>query len=107
MRRIVNLVGWVLLTLGAVMLCHDLVKWLLSGEFGVIDFGTLWHSVHKESLALANPAIERHVHPFLWDPVMLNILLAPAFVVFGLPGGLLVGLTRIRDRNGHRDLFMG
>ena len=106
MPSVVNIFGLVLLALAAIMLSHDLVRWLLTGEFVAADAGTVWHAVHKESLALANPAIERHLHPLLWDPVLLNFLLAPAFVIFGAPGAVLWGFRLVRGRSGQRDLFL-
>ena len=107
MRRVLNIIGWILLAVGVVVLCHDLVKWMLSGDFAVIDTGLLWHSLHPGSLQIAEPAIARHIHPFLWHPVITTILLTPAFVVFGLPGLVLLAVTRNRERAEQSDLFMG
>lgn len=107
MRRVLNIIGWILLALGVVILCYDLVKWMLSGDFLLIDAGLLWNSLHPTSLQVAEPAIARYIHPFLWYPVITTILLTPAFVVFGLPGLVLLAVTRNRDRAEQSDLFMG
>ena len=107
MRLVVVIIGWILLALGVAILCHDLVKWMLSGAFEVIDAGLFWFSVHPDSLKLAEPAIARYTHPFLWHPVMSTILLAPAFVVFAVPGVILLYLTHRRGRSSHVDLFRG
>lgn len=40
--------------------------------------------------------MKRYVDPRLWDPVIVTLLLAPAFVVLGLPGLLLAILFRRR-----------
>tara|TARA_B100001123_G_C14890737_1_gene859774 strand:- start:393 stop:716 length:324 start_codon:yes stop_codon:yes gene_type:complete len=106
MASVVNILGLVFSVLAAVMLSYDLVNWLLTGEFVATDVGTVWHAVHKESLALANPAIERHLHPFLWDPVLLTILLAPAFIIFCAPGAILLGFRIFRRRSSKYHLFM-
>jgi hypothetical protein len=47
------------------------------------------------------------VHPVLWHPVISTILLAPAFIVIGLPGALLAFLARRRRYGVHGDLFKG
>ena len=107
MRLVVVIIGWILLALGVAILCHDLVKWMLSGAFEVIDAGLFWFSVHPDSLKLAEPAIARYIHPFLWHPVMSTILLAPAFVVFAVPGVILLYLTHRRGRSSPVDLFRG
>jgi hypothetical protein len=43
---------------------------------------------------ILEPAVTRHLHPLLWDPVLLNILLLPAAAVFFALGGLLLVLGR-------------
>ena len=105
MRLVVVAIGWILLVLGVAILCHDLVKWMLSGAFEVIDAGLLWFWVHPDSLKLAEPAIARHIHPFLWHPIMSSILLAPAFVVFGASGVMMLYLTRRHAGRRHGYLF--
>jgi hypothetical protein len=107
MRQVIAGIGWILLALGVAILCHDLVKWLLSGSFDLIDAGSFWFAVHEQSLKLAEPAIARYVHPFLWHPIMSTILLGPAFIVIAIPGALLVFLARGRRRGGHGELFKG
>lgn len=107
MRVVIAGIGWILLGLGVALLCHDLVKWLLTGAFALTDTGSFWFAVHETSLKLAEPAIARYLHPVLWHPVVTTILLAPAFLVFAVPGGLLVFLSRNRRHGVHGDLFKG
>jgi len=107
MRVVIAGIGWVLLALGVAILCHGLVKWLLTGSFALIDAGSFWFAVHETSLKLAEPAIARYLHPILWHPVISTILLAPAFVIFAIPGGLLAYLARRRRYGVHGDLFKG
>ena len=107
MRVVIAGIGWVLLALGVAILCHDLIKWLLTGAFALIDAGSFWFAVHETSLKMAEPAVARYLHPFLWHPVISTILLAPAFLVFAVPGGLLAYLSRRRRYGVHGDLFKG
>jgi hypothetical protein len=44
-------------------------------------FGELWKAVHFTSLQLIQPALERYIAVWLWDPVLLNIILTPAWIV--------------------------
>ena len=39
--------------------------------------GDLWFIVHQKSLQIMQPAIERHIAVWLWDPVFLFILQLP------------------------------
>lgn len=54
------------------------IGWDMAVHGGMRDLGAWWFALHPSSLQLAQPAIERHVWPFLWDPVMLSLLTAPA-----------------------------
>jgi hypothetical protein len=52
-----------------------------SRGFVLRQLGEWWFRLHPDSLQLAQPAIERHVHPWLWDPLMLSLLTTPALYV--------------------------
>jgi hypothetical protein len=56
--------------------------------------GDVWYAIHPTSLQLLQPAIERHIEPrvgqWLWDPVVLTILTAPAWLVLGVIGAVLI-----------------
>jgi hypothetical protein len=45
---------------------------------------------------LLQPFIERQISPLLWDPVLLNILKLPTWLVLGLFGAWLLYVTRKR-----------
>lgn len=102
MRTGCRVLGWVLVGLAAILLARDLVRLVQTGRFTPIDVGALWWYVHPDSLQLLQPGIERHVHPFLWDPVTTTVLLSPAFVVFGILGVLLLLAGRRRGRRARR-----
>ena len=38
--------------------------------------------------------VQRYIHPALWDPRIVTVLLWPAGLVFGIPGLLLLLLVR-------------
>ena len=67
------------------------------GALRFADVGELWFMLHPNSLQLLQPAIERHLAPFLWDPVLLTILTLPAAPLFvGLAAAFGV-LDRMTD----------
>ena len=45
---------------------------------------------------LVQVGLERYVHPYLFDPILLNILLWPAWLVAGVPAILILLLARRR-----------
>lgn len=45
--------------------------------------GEWWAWIHRDSLLLLQPAIERHISPALWDPGVQTLLEWPAAAEFG------------------------
>ena len=58
------------------------------------DVGSWWFQLHRNSLQLLQPALERHVAVWLWDPVMLTVLQWPLAAVLGTAGVVLRVLGR-------------
>ncbi len=100
MRLVVRSAGLLLLVLCAGMLCYDLVRTGLSGELQITDVGSLWVAVHSTSLQELEAGISRYLWPFLWHPVMVTVLLLPAFAVVGVLGVLLMIAGRRRTHSG-------
>ena len=55
----------ILILLGTVVLGYDAVIFLDRGVFPMTPIGQIWALIHRNSLLLLQPAIERHVHPGL------------------------------------------
>ena len=87
-----RLVGWVLLLAGLIVLVRDLIGLLDTGSFSPIVLGELWFTLHAPSLNLAQAAIQRYVHPALWDPVITSALFLWASVALIVPGLALIVL---------------
>lgn len=99
-----RVLGWLLVLLALVVLVVDVVTWARTGAWRLDALGEIWAQLHRDSLLLAEPAIDRHVWPGLWQAVILPILLLPAapfLAVFGLL--LLLVFRRRRKRLGLRD----
>jgi len=88
------------LILAMVILTIDGTKSLASseGQWIATPLGETWFKLHAPSLNTAQAAIERHVDPALWDPVILSILQVPSWIVFAVLGLLLYWLGRKRRR---------
>ena len=90
--------GWAILA-AVIALVNDVTHAYETGtKFAFASLGKDWDLVSPTSLNLLQAGIERHVAPVLWDPVLLTVLKAPAFAVFGVIGVLLyvAGLRRRR-----------
>lgn len=75
--------------------------WDAAATGGLRALGEWWFALHPTSLQLAQPAVERHVAPWLWDPVALTLLRAPAALLLaGLAAALWLGGSARRALRG-------
>jgi hypothetical protein len=93
--------AWLFIALGLGVFAYDVWVFLDSGAVRLTALGQLWYWLHPGSLNLSQAVIERYVHPFLWDPVIINVLLAPAALVF-LAIGIAFGLIFRRRKRRRR-----
>jgi hypothetical protein len=99
-------IGWVMLFVGLIVLGRDLAVLAIGYDlFASLDtrhsapivLGELWYAVHPASLQLLQPAIQRHIHPALWDWIVQPMLLWWASAAFIGAGILLLALFRRHD----------
>ena len=105
MRRCLRLFGQGLVFSGIFLGLWDVVCWLLFGSFCIPDTGSLWYRFHAESLLLLEPAVSRYAHPYLWDPIILEILIAPTGLVLFLFGILIIIMTKLFSRKDVKRRF--
>lgn len=95
--------GTVFVLFALVAIAVDGTKSLAANDLVFTPLGQHWRELHVASLNNLQVALERYLLPVLWDPVMLNVLLLPAWVVLGAIGLLLCLVGRRRER---RDPFI-
>ena len=93
-----RLIGWVALLAGTAVLVRDGLVWIDTKHWAPIALGQLWYELNRSSLNLVQAVIQRYIHPFLWDPIILTILLFWAFAVLMILGVLLLAVFRKRAR---------
>jgi len=102
--RLGRVLGWLLIAVALVVLTVDVVTWLQTGTWRLSALGEIWAELHRNSLLLAEPAIDRHVWPGLWQSVVVPFLLLPAAPMIAVVGLVLLLLCRPkRRRSGLRD----
>jgi hypothetical protein len=89
-RFLFRFVGLWILAAGFVFFVYDGTRSIAGNALYTTKLGEIWNAVHSTSLQLLQPAIERHVAVWLWDPVLLSVLTAPVWLVFGVLGAILI-----------------
>ena len=93
-----RVIGWISLLLGAAMLVRDMLVWIDTKHWAPIALGQLWYDLNRSSLNLIQAVTQRYIHPFLWDPIIVSLLLSWAFAILLVLGLLLLVVFRRRAR---------
>lgn len=88
-----RVLGLLLVCLGILVGAHDIVS-----QGRLEAFGAWWFMVHRDSLQLLQPALERHVAIWLWDPLMLTLLQWPLALLLGGIGVAVLALRGLLMR---------
>jgi hypothetical protein len=89
-----RVIGWIVLLAGGAVLVRDLLVWIDTRHWAPIALGQLWYQLNRSSLNLVQAVVQRYILPFLWDPIILSILLSWAFLVLMVLGALLLVVFR-------------
>jgi hypothetical protein len=66
----------------------------------VLTAHDVWYALWPGSLVVTKIRLEALLGPWAWEPAMTTVLAAPLWVLFGLPGGLLLWLGWPRRGRG-------
>ena len=93
-----RLIGWVFFLAGLAVLVRDAFVWTETKQWAPIALGQLWYNLSPSSLNLVQAVVQRYIHPFLWDPIIVTVLLWWAFAVLMVLGLLILALPDRRGR---------
>jgi hypothetical protein len=91
-RLILRFLGLSLLAIAFVILIVDASHSIASGTLYVTSIGGSLMSLLPGKFVLARDFMEIHVHPLIWDPVLVDLLKLPLWLFFGVIGGLTIWL---------------
>ncbi len=91
-RFLLRLLGYLIVAAGFVSLVIDGARSIANSSVQYTPSSLVLSTAFGERINAWQPVIERNLHPLLWDPVMVNLLLAPAALMAFLLGFLLLKL---------------
>lgn len=98
-RFVFRFLGFWILALGFILLVYDGARYIANSRVDFTSVGYVWSSIHQNSLLLLQPAVERHLAPWLWQSVLQPYFLEqPAWLVLGILGVLLMLIGRKKRR---------
>jgi hypothetical protein len=93
-----RLIGWIFILAGLAVLARDVFVWIDTKHWAPIAVGQLWFDLDRSSLNLVQAVVQRYIHPVLWDPIIVTVLLWWAFAVLMVLGLLILALSGRRAR---------
>lgn len=109
MKLVARLIGSVFLALMLIFIVMDGAKSLNANGIVFSALGEIWFNIDRGlgtlTLNTFQAVVQRYVHPMLWDPFIVTILGAPAWLCSAILGAifLYLGRTKIRERYKHID----
>jgi hypothetical protein len=97
MRFFVRLVGFLCVAGGFVSLVVDGTRAIANGSWAPTPFGDVLQRAFPKTFPLIEPMVTRHIHPLLWDPILVRLFMAPTFIVALVFGFVLMALARRRQ----------
>ena len=88
--------------LGMIILAVDLYSSLTAdGAPRLAALGEWWAWIHRDSLLLLQPAVERHISPVFWDPGIQTVLEWPLAIELAVLGTICWLLRRRKRQRRH------
>jgi hypothetical protein len=94
LRLLMRFLGLCLLATAFVALLGDVTRSVTGSRLYVTPVGEWLMALAPGKVALAQAFVERQVHPFIWDPVMVDLLRLPVWLAVGAIGYLAIRLGR-------------
>ena len=89
LRFLARVLGLLCLAAGFVGLVVDGTRAIANGVIAFTPLGEVAFALFRDRYLQLQPAVERNLHPLLWDPVLLSLTRMPAWAV-GIGVGVLL-----------------
>jgi hypothetical protein len=90
--------AWILLLIATIAIVNDLTRTNLSGGFVATSSLIHWKNLSPQTLAAFTTFTQKSLHPLVWDPFVVRLLILPAWITFGALGITCAILGRKKRR---------
>jgi len=99
LKTIFRLTGLIALAMAVITAVLDLTRSIANSTFTMTALGQEWRDFHIPSLNGFQVAIQRHLNvPWIWDFVIVPVLLAPSWLVFSVIALIFLWVGRRKER---------
>ena len=96
LKPVLRIMALFALAMALITAVLDITRSIADSTLVMTPLGVNWFQLSPATLQAASATIQNYVHPFLWDPVIQTILLAPSWFVFSVLWLILTLLGRNR-----------
>lgn len=82
-RIFFRILAYFLLALALITAVLDLTRSIADSAISIRPLGLAWFEFSPTTLLFAQGLIEKYTHPYIWNPIIQTLLLAPSWLVFG------------------------
>lgn len=82
MRFLLHAFSLMALIVAVISAVVDMIRSVAASQIVFTPLGADWYAFSADTLNATQAVIQRHVHPYVWDPVVQWILLQPTWAVF-------------------------
>ena len=97
-----RVLGYWMIAAAIVGIVIDGTKSIAANALVITPLGETWFTLSPGSLNALQAGIQRHISPYLWDPVLQWVLMLPNWAVIGGLGFLIVWLTTAKTRTADK-----
>ncbi len=98
LRFIFRFIGLWLLAGAFIALVVDGTRSISAGRVAITPFGEAWDALHPASFDAMRTSIEASLPLWVWNPVLLSVMLTPVWIVLGAAGIVFALIGRKRER---------
>ncbi len=94
LRLLFRFLGLCFLATAFVTLVGDLTRSVVGARLTVTPLGETLMALAPGKLAVAQAFVEHQVHPYIWDPILVELMHLPVWLAVGGIGCLAIWLGR-------------
>ena len=96
LKAIFRMLSVVFLVLAVILLVIDVTRSIADSAIVLTPLGQVWFDWSPDTLNLSQAVVQRYLHPYVWDPIIQSVLLAPGWSIFGILAVLFSMASRRR-----------
>ena len=98
LKSFAKFLGLLTLALSVITMVLDLTRSIANSELTITPLGREWFDFSASSLNFSQAIVQRYLHPFLWDPIIIAVLKAPSWFVFAILAIIFLWLGSRREK---------